>query len=75
MFVLLIVLQICWHSSMALVELKSKTQVSSFTLDQTTLKPCSSQVDHKKVTKKCMMSHRVLGQKKNIVTSAPILYI
>lgn len=39
----------------------------------TRLPEAGSQVDHKKGDQKCMMSHRVLGQKKNIVTSAPIL--
>lgn len=71
MFVMLIVLQIClaWLQALGWVEVSSTGLLIHFGPDY--LKQVLM-VDHKKGDQKCMMSHRVLGQKKNIVTSAPI---
>lgn len=72
MFVLLIVLQICLARLQALgwLEVSSTGLLIHFGPDY--LKQVLM-VDHKKGDQKCMMPHRVVGQKKNPVTSAPIL--
>ena len=70
MFVLLIVLQICLARLQALgwLEVSSTGLLIHFGPDY--LKQVLM-VDHKKGDQKCMVPHRVVGQKKNPVTSAP----